>query len=57
MEYSLARGAVKIFNSFLYPTCVNCRGVSAVVSLNRSFLFLSISCGVLMSGKQSGFEK
>ena len=57
MEYSLAQGAVNIFNSFLYPKCVNCRGVSAVVSLKRSFSFLSISCGVLMSGKQSGLEK
>ena len=38
MEYSLARGAVNVFNSFLYPTCVNCRVVSAVVSLKRSFL-------------------
>ena len=55
MEYSLARGAVNIFNNFLYPTCVNCRGVSAVVSLKRSFF--SIYCGVLMSGKQSGIEK
>ena len=57
MEYSLARGAVNILNSFLYPTCVNCRGVSALVSLKRSFLFFSISCDVLMIGKQSGFEK
>ena len=57
MEYSLARGALNVFNSFLYPTRVNCRGVSPVVSLKRSLLFLSISCGVLMSGKASGFEK
>ena len=57
MEYSLARGAVNILKSFLYPTCVNCRGVSAVVSLKSSFLFLSVSCGVLISGKQTGFEK
>ena len=57
MEYPLARGAVNMFNHFMYPTCVNCRGVSDVVSLKRSFLFLSLSCGVLMSGKQIGFEK
>ena len=43
MEYSLARGAAKIFNSFLYPTCVNCLGVSAVVSLKRSSLIVSTS--------------
>ena len=29
---------MKIFSSFLYPTCVNCLGVSAVVSLKRSSL-------------------
>ena len=40
-----------------YSTCANCRAVSAVVSLSKSFLFLSISCSVLVSGKQSGFEK
>ena len=56
MEYSLARGAVNILNIFLYPTCVNCRGFSAVVSLKRSFFF-SFFCGVLMRCKQSGFEK
>ena len=39
MEYSLARGAVNSFNSFLYPTCINCRGVSDIVSLKRSFFF------------------
>ena len=26
---------------------MNCQGVSAVVSLNRSFLFLSMFCSVL----------
>ena len=57
MEYSLARGAVNIFHIFLYPTCVNCRGIIDVVSLKISFLIFSTSCGVLMSGKQSGFEK
>ena len=45
------------FKNFLYPTCVNCRGVSAVVSRYRLFLLFSISCGVLISDKQSGFEK
>ena len=39
MEYSLARVAVNILYNFLYPTCVNCRGVSDVVSLKMSFLF------------------
>ena len=41
MEYSLARVAVKIFDSFSYPTCVNCLGVNAVVSLKKSFLLFS----------------
>ena len=54
MEQSLARGgAVKIFNSFLYPTCVNCLGASAVVSLKRSSLLFSTSCGVLFNVIQS----
>ena len=58
MEYSIARGAVavNVFCNFLYATCVNCRGNSAVVSLNRSFLFLSMFCSVLGNGKASGFE-
>ena len=36
---------------FLYPTHVNCRGVSDVMSLYSSFLFLSMSTVVLMSGR------
>ena len=47
---------MNVLNSFLYPTCVNCRIVIAVVSLKSSFLFLSIFCGELMSGKASGLK-
>ena len=48
---------MNVFSNFLNLTCVNCRGVSAVVSLNNSILFLSISCEVLRSGKARGFVK
>ena len=48
---------MNVSSSFLSPTCVNCRGVSAVVSLNSSFFFLSMSCIVLRSGKETGFVK
>ena len=48
---------MNIFNNFLFLTCVNCRGVSAVVTRCGSFLLFSISCGVLISDSKSGFEK
>ena len=38
---------MNVFSNFLHPTYVNCRGVSAVVNLNNSSLFLSISIVVL----------
>ena len=40
-------GAVNVFSVFLYPTYVICPGVSAVLNLNNSSLFLSLSVVVL----------
>ena len=48
---------MNVFSNFLYPTNVNCQGVSDVVSLYKSFLVLSISCVVLRSGKERGLVK
>ena len=45
---------MNVFNNFLYPTYVNCRGVSDVVSLYSIFLFLSIFSLVLVSGEKGG---
>ena len=44
---SLAPGAVNVFSNFLNPTYVNCRGVSAAVSLCNMFLHCSRSVMVL----------
>ena len=51
---SLARGAVYSFNNFLNHTYVNCRSVSAVVSLYSISLHSSLSVVVLYSGKKRG---
>ena len=51
---SLARGAVNVFNNFLNPTYVNCRGVSGVVSLYCIFLLLPLSSCVLLSVIERG---
>ena len=42
------------FKIFWYHKCLNCLGVSAVVSRKRSFLHLSISFGMLISDKPCG---